>query len=156
MHKTSPTALRAIAVYKLFKAAGLLLVAIAAFGLAHTPWFDATAAWVAQLPIQTGRQYWLAWVDTLLDLGPQQFHLLGISAGVYASLFIIEGWGLWHNKRWAEYLTFFATLSLIPIEIWETLRRVTLLKIIVLTANLAIVIYLWWLLRRERTVAKRS
>jgi uncharacterized membrane protein (DUF2068 family) len=65
-------------------------------------------------------------------------------------LFAIEGWGLWREKRWAEYLTVIVTASLIPLEIWEIIRHLTWLKVAALALNIAIVLYLLHLLRRRR------
>ena len=141
-------ALRYIAVYKFLKALGLLLLATVAFGFVHTPWLEQAARWVAELPIRTGHDFLIHGMDQLLDLSPRKFQLIGIGACLYASLFTVEGWGLWRGKRWAEYLTVFATASLIPFEVWEIFHRFTWLKIAALVVNIAIVIYLWRIARR--------
>jgi uncharacterized membrane protein (DUF2068 family) len=54
------------------------------------------------------------------------------------------------QKRWAEYLTTVATASLIPFEIWELTRGLSLLKAAALAVNIAIVIYLIYVLRADR------
>ena len=141
-------ALRAIAVYKFVKAVALLLVAAVAFRLVSTPALDYWANWIAQLPIRSGHGIILRWVDELLGLTPRKFELIGIGAAIYATLFFVEGWGLWRRKRWAEYLTVFATASLIPFEVWEIFHRFTWLKVAALALNVAIVIYLWRIVRR--------
>lgn len=60
----------------------------------------------------------------------------------YALLEAAEAIGLWYAFRWAEYLTFIATVALIPLEIHELLVKFSLLKVITLTINVAIAIYL--------------
>jgi len=75
--------------------------------------------------------------------------LLLIGAFCYAALFTTEGIGLWLEKRWAEYLTVIATISFIPFEVWEIVRRVTVLRIALVIANIAIVIDLIWRLTRQ-------
>ena len=62
----------------------------------------------------------------------------------YALLELVEAVGLWMAKRWAEYLTFIATTVLLPLEIHELTRRVTVFKVTALVINLAVVIYLLW------------
>lgn len=141
-------ALRYIAAYKFLKALGLLLVAIVAFGFVHTPWLEGAATWIEELPIRTGHGVIVHWLDMLLDLSPRRFIVIGVGACVYACLFLTEGIGLWLGKRWAEYLTVFATASLIPFEVWELARHVTWLKIFAIVLNVAIVIYLWRIVRR--------
>jgi len=148
MTQQKHAALRYIAVYKFLKALGLLVLAAVVLGFVHTPWLEATAKWVEELPLRTGHGVLVHWMEQLLGLSPQRFELIGIGALVYASLFAVEGWGLWRGKRWAEYLTVFATASLIPFEVWELLRHVTPLKIGAIVLNVAIVIYLWRVVRR--------
>ena len=76
--------------------------------------------------------------------------LLGLSAFAYAALFAVEGTGLWMQKRWAEYFSIVATSSLLPLEIYEVVKRVTMLRIVVLVSNVAIVAYLVWKVRASR------
>jgi uncharacterized membrane protein (DUF2068 family) len=148
MEAKHKTALRAIALFKFAKALGLLVVAIVAFGLVHTPWLDRLANWVLQLPLQTGRGFLLRWAEELLDVTPHRFELIGGAACVYGAIFATEGWGLWTGKPWAEYLTVFVTASLIPFEAWEIWHHFGWLKVLALAVNVAIVIYLWRLVRR--------
>jgi uncharacterized membrane protein (DUF2068 family) len=71
-------------------------------------------------------------------------HLYEGAAAVifYALLEGAEAVGLWYGKRWAEYLTFLATILLLPVEIYELTEKVSWFKIGALVINLAIAIYL--------------
>jgi uncharacterized membrane protein (DUF2068 family) len=143
-------ALRIIAAYKLIKAVGMLLVAATAFGLIGGNHLQDLSDWVTQLPIQHGHGLLVRLIDKLFELGPRKFLAIGIAACIYAAVFVVEGWGLWREKRWAEYLTVIVTASLIPIEVWEILRHFGWLKVLALVVNVAIVLYLIYLLRRKR------
>ncbi len=156
---TNPRALRIIAIYKFVKCAGLILVACVAFGFTNAPFIDSVARMVEHLPIQTGRHVLQHWMDQLTGMTPGHFIFAGIAACFYATLFFVEGFGLWTGKRWAEYLTTIATASLIPFEVYELVRHATWVKAVVLIGNIAIVIYLIYLLRRgqdRRADADRS
>ncbi|MFT3792159.1 MAG: DUF2127 domain-containing protein [Rudaea sp.] len=142
-------ALRAIAVYKFAKGAALLVLAAVAFRLVCTPSLEHLANWVAQLPLRSGHVILIRWADQLLGLTPRNFELIGIGASAYAALFLVEGWGLWWRKRWAEYLTVFATASLVPFEAWEIHHHFTWLKVLALAVNVAIVVYLWRIVRKR-------
>jgi uncharacterized membrane protein (DUF2068 family) len=143
-------ALRVIAVYKALKAIGLLLVSAAAFGLVREARFDAFTGWIMQLPIHHGHGFLAQLIDRMLELGPRKFIAIGAAAGIYATVFAVEGWGLWRGKRWAEYLTVIVTASLIPLEVWEIVRQFTWLKVLAIAVNVAIVWYLIYLLRRPK------
>ncbi|GAC1513407.1 MAG: hypothetical protein NVS1B3_17830 [Candidatus Dormibacteraceae bacterium] len=68
--------------------------------------------------------------------------VLAIGAIAYALLEGTEGVGLAMRRRWAEYLTVIATGVLIPYELYEVIRHVTLFKAGALVLNLAVVGYL--------------
>ena len=60
----------------------------------------------------------------------------------YAAIEGVEAVGLWYQKRWAEYLTFIVTTSLLPLEIYEIANKLSPFKILAFIINLAVVIYL--------------
>lgn len=81
-------------------------------------------------------------LNRLLDVSSGTITLLIVVALAYMVLEAVEAVGLWKEKRWAEYLTAIATASLLPLEIYELIERVTVLRIGALIVNLAILIYL--------------
>jgi uncharacterized membrane protein (DUF2068 family) len=145
----SHRALKFIAAFKLVKALGLIIVAVAAFNLVQWRHVVALADWVTQLPFHQGHRFAVEMVDKLLGFGPRKFLAIGTVACIYATVFVVEGWGLWREKRWAEYLTVIVTASLIPFEVWEIFQHFTWLKIFALVLNVAIVWYLIYVLREK-------
>jgi len=141
--------LKLIAAFKLVKALGLIIVAVAAFNLVQSRHVVTFADWVTQLPFHQGHRFAVAMVDKLLGFGPRKFLAIGTVACIYASVFVVEGWGLWREKRWAEYLTVIVTASLIPFELWEIFDHFTSLKVAALALNVAIVWYLIHVLREK-------
>jgi uncharacterized membrane protein (DUF2068 family) len=64
------------------------------------------------------------------------------TAVVYCILEGVEAVGLWKERRWAEYLTVIATAGLLPIEVHELVKRVTVFRIGALVVNVAILVWL--------------
>ncbi len=81
-------------------------------------------------------------LDRLFTLSKGTLIEAGIALLGYAVLEGVEAIGLWYGKRWAEYLTFIATVVFLPFEIYELTERVSPLKVIGFVINLAVVIYL--------------
>src|SRR6266702_131820 len=72
----------------------------------------------------------------------QNLYLAGAAIAAYGLLEGIEAIGLWFARRWAEYLTFVATIVFVPYEIHELIKSVTALKVLALIINLAVAVYL--------------
>jgi len=95
-------------------------------------------------------------IALLAGLSPRRLEAVGVGAFLYAVLFTIEGMGLWRGKRWAEYLTVIATLSLVPLEVFELTRAVTPPRLAALVVNLAVVVYLLGRIRRRARATSAS
>ena len=138
-----------IAIFKFFKAAVLILAGLAALELINPTMFAHAEdfVWSVGSP----------WIRDHLERGlahvghqhPGRLRALGVGAFVYAAVFIVEGTGLWLEKRWAEYLTIIVTGSFIPFEIWELTRRFTFARVATIVVNIAVVVYLILHLRHK-------
>ena len=80
----------------------------------------------------------------------------GIAALLYGVLETVEGIGLWLDQLWAEYLTVIATSLLVPLELYELVRKPSMIKAAGIVVNLAIVAYLGWRLRQRVRSADRA
>jgi uncharacterized membrane protein (DUF2068 family) len=78
----------------------------------------------------------------LFTISTTNLYLVAAGVAAYAVLEGTEAVGLWLGRRWAEYLTFVATVVFVPLEIRELTRGVSWLKVLALVINLLIVIYL--------------
>jgi uncharacterized membrane protein (DUF2068 family) len=81
-------------------------------------------------------------LQRLFAVSIRNLYLVAAAAAAYAALEGCEAVGLWLSRRWAEYLTFIATVVFVPYEIYELTKSITWLKVLALVINLAIVIYL--------------
>jgi hypothetical protein len=81
-------------------------------------------------------------VARLGKLRQHEIALFGAAALAYGGLELVEGGGLFLKKRWAEWLTVVATRLLIPLELYELVRKPSALKGAGLIVNILIVLYL--------------
>jgi uncharacterized membrane protein (DUF2068 family) len=81
-------------------------------------------------------------IDELFSLRSSRLHLFAAIALAYALIEGVEAVGLWYAKRWAEYLTFIVTASLLPVEVYELAHHLTPFKVVALIVNVAVVGYL--------------
>jgi uncharacterized membrane protein (DUF2068 family) len=81
-------------------------------------------------------------LDNAFTTSSSNLHLLGTVLLIYAAVEGIEMVGLWQGRRWAEYLTFLVTTSLLPLEIYELASRATPFKALAFVINVVVVVYL--------------
>lgn len=139
--------LRLIAAFKLLKAAALIAVGIGALRLLHKDVAAVVEHWINIFRVDPHNHF----IDLLLTrleiLDDRRLKELSVGTFGYAAIFLVEGVGLAFRKRWAEYFTIITTSSLLPVEIYEVVRRVSFGRCFALFVNVAIVAYLIYELR---------
>jgi uncharacterized membrane protein (DUF2068 family) len=144
--------LRLIAIFKVVKALVLLASLATLFDLIQQD--DPThtfITWALRLHVDPDARYLRYVLAAILDLDVKQLELIVTGVGLYVTVFLLEGVGLWFDKLWAEYLTIIATGSFVPVELYEALRQPGIHRDVLLALNVAIVIYLIVHLQLRRT-----
>ena len=91
-------------------------------------------------------------IDNASRLTDPLLRRIGAVVFIYAALDLVEGIGLYMEKTWAEYMTLLITGSFLPWEVFEIFRRLTAIRVTLLTVNLLVFLYLLKLVmaRKER------
>jgi uncharacterized membrane protein (DUF2068 family) len=140
--RENPKTLLAIAVFKLAKGILLIAVGVGALRLLHKNVAQVALHWVDILRVDPDNRFIHGVLTRAFSISPKELKATSVGTFIYAALLLTEGTGLLLRKRWAEYFTIISTGGLIPLELYELSRRVTLAKILVLIVNVAIVVYL--------------
>jgi uncharacterized membrane protein (DUF2068 family) len=134
--------LLALALFKWFKGLVLLLVGVGFLKLMHHDIEADLQALLKEVRVDPDNRHLGALLTKLNFLDDKKIKALSGLTFVYSALFLVEGTGLFFEKRWAEYLTIVATVSFIPVEIYELLKAPSLLKCAALLINVAIAVFL--------------
>ena len=140
--------LRVIAAFKLLKACALVAVGVGTLKLLHKDVAAIVEHWINVFQVDPHNHFIDLLLTKLSKLDDRRLKELSIGTFIYAGIFLLEGAGLAMQKRWAEYFTIITTSSLLPIEIYELARRVSIGRSLALLVNLAVVSYLIFELRR--------
>lgn len=142
--------LLAIGLLKLFEAIFFFLVGVGAIHFLHRDLGEAATRLAERLKFDLdGRM--MTWVmDHLDDITAHRLKQIGVATFLYAGLRIAEGVGLVMEKVWAEHLTVGVTTAFLPWELYEIVRRPDWIRVCLLLANLVVLAYLLWSLRRAR------
>lgn len=144
----SATVLVLIALFKLVKALALIAVGVGALKYLHKDLAASVLHWVNVLRVDPDNRFIQPILAKAFSVTPKQLKELSAGTFFYAALLLIEGIGLPLRKHWAEYFTIITTGALLPLEVYELVKHVTMAKIIVLVINAAIV---WYLVVRVRS-----
>jgi len=146
----SATGLRAVAAYEAAKGA---LVLIAGFGLLSLMQQDVqyvAEQLIAHLHLNPAKGYPRIFIDAASHVTSTRLWMFAAFALVYAAVRWIEAYGLWLGRRWAEWFAVLSGAIYVPAEIYGLLRGVTWTKILLLTVNVCIVLYLIQVLSRSK------
>jgi uncharacterized membrane protein (DUF2068 family) len=146
--KSSSFILVLIGIFKLFKALLLIAVGIGAIKFLHKDVASTAIHWTQVLRVDPDNRFVHGLLARIVRVTPKQLKELSVGTFIYAALFATEGFGLLLRKRWAEYFTIVTTGGLIPLEIFELARHVTLSKLVITFVNVLIV---WYLVARVRS-----
>jgi len=144
--------LRTIALYKLVKVVLLLGVAYGELRLRDASLAAKLLSWAQTRPYGLEHRIVAQLLEWFSGLSVSRIYALRMVTLAYAAVFAVEGVGLWMEKRWAEWLTTIITASLIPLESWEIFYRPTIGKVLILLANVAVVGYLVWHVRKTQAL----
>jgi uncharacterized membrane protein (DUF2068 family) len=131
-----------IAAFKLSQAALFIAIGVGALRLVGKDIGDLLTRLAEHLHFTSEPRF----IDFILEksslVNDHMLRRIGAVVFIYAGLDLIEGFGLYLEKTWAEYLTLAITASFLPWEIFEVLRRVTWIRSGLLTVNALVVFYL--------------
>jgi uncharacterized membrane protein (DUF2068 family) len=137
-----------IAAFKLLKAGSLITLGVGALKLLHKDAAAVLEHWINVFQVDPHNYFIDLLLEKLSHLDDRRLKELSVGTFIYAGIFLVEGAGLALQKRWAEYFTIITTSSLLPIEIYELARRVSIARSLALAINLVVVAYLVFELKR--------
>jgi len=134
---------------KLLKGIFFVLIGIGVLRLVHRDVADFLMHVVRALHFSAESRLVALLLEQVDVLTPHRLQWIGAAAFLDAGLDFVEGIGLLLRKVWAEYFTLIITASFLPIELYEIIRHVTLLRVGILLINFVVVLYLASILKRR-------
>lgn len=155
-HRGQKPVLRAVAMFEFAKGLFVMLMGLCALLLVHKDAWLLAESVLARLHISTDRRYaqdFLAFADNISDA---RLWTAASLAFTYGALRLIEAYGLWRQRAWAEWLAFIAGTVFLPLEVRELMRGITLVRSVFFVGNLAVVLYMYYLIRHNHTERKKA
>ncbi|MDD3609569.1 MAG: DUF2127 domain-containing protein [Halothiobacillaceae bacterium] len=145
-------ALRAIALTEMAKGVVVLLAGFGLLALIHSHAQLHAETLVRHFHLNPAHETPRIFLHLMEGATDPRHAWLAFAALAYALLRLAEGFGLWFDRRWAEWLGALSGGIYLPIELYELFQGVSALKLSILAVNLIVVSYLGrrlWLKRKE-------
>ena len=136
--------------FEAFKGLLALLAAAGLFYLIPHDFRQVAVELVGRLHLNAGKSYPNVFSRIIEDTSNAQLWLIGALVLAYAFVRFAEAYGLWFERRWAEWLAALSGAIYVPVEIYELTRGVTWIKLTALALNVAVVLYMCFVLWRMR------
>lgn len=143
-------ALRPIALFEALKGAGGLIVGFLALGFMDRDNEVYAQQIIHHLHIDPTWRYAQWFIRLVAGASDSQIMAAAGFFAFYAAVRFAEAYGLWHERRWAEWLAALSGAVYIPIEVYELFHRLTWIRVSALAINLIVVAYMVWLLTESR------
>jgi uncharacterized membrane protein (DUF2068 family) len=145
-----PLALRTIALFEAAKGALAFAAGCGLLSFRHTDLHAVADAFLLQHRIDPETHYRRLFIESVARATHQHAGQIAALAFAYALIRIVEGYGLWQGKHWAEWFAVISAGLYLPLELSHFARHPRLLTAGVILLNVAIMVYLGKLLIQQR------
>jgi uncharacterized membrane protein (DUF2068 family) len=139
-----------VGLFKYSKAVFFAAVGAGALHLMHKNVDDVLMHIVDALRIDPESRFVGMLMDRVDLINVHQLRRAGTLSILYAAVCVVEGTGLVLEKGWAEYFTVILTAMGLPWESYELMERFSFYKVGLLVLNLAVLLYLLWVLKHKK------
>ncbi|HMD60004.1 MAG TPA: DUF2127 domain-containing protein [Opitutaceae bacterium] len=140
-NKKAPLGLRLIAAAKLAKGLVLACVSLGFLNLIHKDLPSIALRLAEAARISPENRYVVLALEKLGLVEPATLVRLGILSALFASILLVEGFGLWIGAAWAEYMVVISSGLFVPEECLIIIHRFTWLRFSILAVNAVILVY---------------
>jgi len=152
MRRRSRAGLRTIASYEAAKGLLVLTAGMGLLGLIHRDVQEMGEDLVRHFHMSPSSRYPRIFLELTGKVTDAWLWALALGSVLYAAMRFTEAYGLWRDRRWAEWLGAASGAIYVPFELVELLRKTAVPRAVSLLVNLLVVGYLLWDLRRRPRV----
>jgi len=156
LHPRQRQVLKAVAAFEFFKGSFVMVMGFCALALVHKDVWLYAESLLALFHINTDRRSAQLFLDFADNVTDARLWAAARIAFAYAALRFTEAYGLWKCRTWAEWVALVSGALLLPLEVRELFRGVTALRCAFFFGNLAVVLFMLYVIlcnRRDRRIS---
>jgi uncharacterized membrane protein (DUF2068 family) len=128
-----------VALFEAIKGAVVLFAGVGVLALIDRDAQDIAERIVRHSHLNPAGHYPRIFIEAAAEVTNARLWWLAAGAAVYTLVRGIEAYGLWYERRWAEWFALVSGSIYLPIEIYEIIHHVTWIKVTVFAVNATIV-----------------
>ena len=156
---TSPRlqkSIRTIAVFEAVKGALVLVAGFGLLGLLHKDTHRIACEFISRVHLSSTQKYSKIFIDLAGNITDSKLWLFAGLALIYSAFRFVEGYGLWKERIWGEWLAVLSGTIYLPIEIYEVCVKVSFVSVFALVANIVVVGVVAYVLIQKRQTQDKS
>ena len=150
------TALHAIALFEAVKGVAAIAASIGLVSLAHHDVRAMAYALIGHFHMNPDAHYPRILINDAEQLANANLRQVVLLAWAYAAIRLTEGYGLWKDRAWAEWLAALSGGVYLPLEASHLVQHTTVINGSVLIGNLMVVAYMAHRLWRRKRLGNQS
>jgi len=154
-----PMGLRGVAIYEFVKGLLFLAIALGALSLVHKDVLNTAEKILRFFHLDPAWHYSKLFIEASSKFTDTRLRLFALVAGIFAIIRIVDAYGLWHERPWAEWFAVISAGVYVPVEINHLYRQPSPAILVILMLNIAIIVYLGRLLlanhRRRKAISTK-
>ena len=134
----------------------VLTVGCGLLGLLHKDAHQIACEFISRVNLNPAQKYPKIFIDLADHITDGKLWFFASLALIYSAFRFVEGYGLWKERAWAEWLALVSGTIYLPIEIYELYLEISWGMMLALLANIAVVALVAYMLFRKRLPAGAS
>jgi uncharacterized membrane protein (DUF2068 family) len=130
--------IHAVAVFEAVKGALVLAAGFGLLRLLHKDAHKIATEFITHIHLNPVQKYPKIFIDLADNITDSTLWFFASLALIYSAFRFIEGYGLWKEKTWAEWLAVVSGTIYLPVEIYEIWMKISFVRIFALVANIVV------------------
>ena len=135
---------------------GILVLALGLglLQLLHKDVYRIAYEFILCVHLNPAQKYPTIFIDLAANVTDKKLWLFAGLASIYSAFRFVEGYGLWKEKRWAQWLALVSGTVYLPFEIYEICVKFSYIRVFALVANTVVVSIVAYVLIQKKKSEK--
>ena len=133
---------RTVATFELTKGIVVLLAGLGVFSMRHKDIWGVAETFLEFFHANPQHRFVGIFIDLVSRVSDVRLWKIALAATIYVILRLVEAYGLWYIRPWAEWLAIASGSIYIPFEVADLLRKPDLIRLLIIVVNVGIVLYM--------------